>query len=437
MLLAFSLCFWAVAHFYGGRPLDVGQSNAPQGDPGVANAGPLFDGDMYATMPQIETPHPTYAEDMGRAQSAKTWVRVIFEKESQPQFAELVKSALEKQWKPDLGYQLVFGESQGPIEEAATAVTYRMAVRTHSQQYQTTEEPNKRMLFSSVDLKVSSRVNAGNQNLAPSFPDGMNRNPVPTSWDHLEFACEDPLPQSFKFHTGQLETINRRQLGILYQDFGRKLAEIPAFCFFPDRDFDYIRDLYAWPTPGEAYNPSVDPLEFAQITKALVSNYDQRPINRVYLDAICTHMVAVGATNYVAGISTVLCEWLPHLSEDRRQLLASNLPFANYELMKTLLSHRQGYLLFRTIPEVWNDPGLADFSRDYWRKNWDSPQLAWMAREFADKLKSAPVYRNSRTVAGQSKPEPVIIILPPRPASAPSNHMASTRTVPARTPAPN
>jgi hypothetical protein len=113
--------------------------------------------------------------------------------------------------------------------------------------------------------------------------------------------------------------------------------------------------------------------------------------------------------------------------------LASNLPFANYELMKTLLSHRQGYLLFKTIPEVWNDPGLAGFSRDYWRKNWDSPQLAWMAREFADKLKSAPVYSNSRTAVGQSKPEPVIIILPPRPASAPSNHMASKQPVPART----
>jgi hypothetical protein len=97
-------------------------------------------------------------------------------------------------------------------------------------------------------------------------------------------------------------------------------------------------------------------------------------------------------------------EWLPHVSEDRLQLLRSHLNFADYKLMKTLLSHRQGYLLFRNIPEVWTDPGLAQFSRNYWRQKQNSSDLSWMAREFADKLATpAPV-------AGPPKPGRILIV---------------------------
>lgn len=376
---------------------------------GQVNAGPYFEGDMYAQMPPNTAARSTSAEDEQRARSAANWVRVVFDKESQPQFVDILKSALQKQWNPNLGYQLVFGESRGPLEEAATAVTLQMKVQTYTKPYQINQEPQIQPFFVAVDLLVYPLWNNTTQTR------------IPTSWDNLTLSCENPLPTHFLFHSNELENINRKQLGTLREKFVAKLNEVPAFCFFPDQEFDAIRDLYIWPLQNGTNGSPVDPLVFAEAARRIVGHYANRPGNRSCMDSICTHLVAHGATNYVDGISIVLCEWLPHLSEGRRQLLETNLAFANYALIKTLLSHRQGYLLFRTIPQVWTDPNLANFSRQYWREKQNSPELGWMAREFADKLKPAPLSSQSATVVGNSKRESTTII------GTYTNHLATAQ----------
>jgi hypothetical protein len=337
---------------------------------GTPAASTLFEGDLFAQIHKATGPRSTAAEDEQRARQAATWVRVVFEEGSHPRFAELVKSALLKHWNSHLGYQLVFEESRGPLEEAATAVALRAKVATYTAPFQQGNQPEVLQFFRAVDLIVYKNPRA-----------------VSTSWDMMTFAAEKMLPQHFSLSPGQAETFNRQRLGELYAEFGKKLEGVPAFSFLPEADFDAIRELYTWPLGVSPDHPAADPLVFSQTAERLVKNYN-RPLYKGYLDAMCIHLLDVNATAYVDGITKVLSEWLPHVPPERLQILRSHLGFGDYTMMKALLAHRQGYLLFKTLPEVWTDPVLGEFSRNYWRDKQNSPQLGWMAREFADKLKA-------------------------------------------------
>ena len=171
IILPISLAIWALAHF-GGR--DLYGNILDQLKP-----APMFKGDLDATMPQDETLGSAYSN---RTPTATNLVRVVFEKESQPKFAELIKSALRKQWNPNLGYELVFGESSGLLEEAATIVTYRMTVRPQSEPYQTTGDPHFVSLYSSIRLITHACASAEIQKLSPPHVGTLTRDPVPTSW---------------------------------------------------------------------------------------------------------------------------------------------------------------------------------------------------------------------------------------------------------------
>jgi hypothetical protein len=363
----------------------------------------VFDGDLSATMPKPSVARSTPAEDEQRAREAASCVRVIFDGEAHPRFVELVKAAFRKQWNPKLGYQLVFEESRGPLEEQATAVTLRAKVQTYTASFQQANQPDLQPFFNAVEL------------IAYNNP----RN-VPTSWDLATYSASKPLPQQFSLGSRHPDEFNRQQLGYLYQAFSKELNKLPAFAFFPQADFDAIRDLYVWPLKSEAAQPAVEPRVFSQTAERLVKN-SNRPLYKGYLDAIACHLLTNNATAYVDGIAIVLSEWLPHVQGERLQLLRSNLSFADYALMKTLLRHRQGYLLFKTIPEVWTDPGLAEFSRDYWREKQKTGEQAWLAREFADKL--APAAAPAKTphmefvTAPQSQPTTPALTPPPFPVA--------------------
>ncbi|HTR43203.1 MAG TPA: hypothetical protein VMH87_16435 [Pseudomonadales bacterium] len=423
MVVALGLMFWAATHSLVNLPPGKIQSAPSQSDAGKLTPGSAFEGDMYATMPQDHTRPSTDAEDQERAVRAATCVRVIFDTNSQPQFAALVKSALQKRWDPHLGYQLVFGESRGPLEEAATAVTYRMSVQAHAQQYNSSLQPYHELLFSSVDLTVHSTLSAKMQNWFPPHVGYLWCNPLPASWDDLAFSCDAPLPRGFSYRQEELEGLNRRQLWSLYQNFGLKLNEVPAFCFFPDHDFDRIRDLYLWPNLNGT-NPPVDPLVFAQIATNLISKYKQNPVDpgRACLDTICFHLLDTGATNYLAGVSLITDSWSPGLSDSHLRVLIAYRSFGNYGLMEHALTQNDGYLLIENMPDIWNDPVLGYWLRSYLRKNAHS---TWLAVQYADKLKSAPVSSPPQTVSSKPKPKPVIIILSPSSVPARTNHMAS------------
>jgi hypothetical protein len=414
---ALGLTFWAFVHFYA-RP---GQSAASQTDAARLNPGPAFEGDMFATMPRDWTRPSTVAEDQERAKGAVTWVRVIFETNSQPQFAALVKSALQREWNTNLGYQLVFGESRGPLEAAATAVTYRISVQPSARSYVSTLEPNRQLLFCSVNLTVQSSLSAKIQNWFPRHVGYAWSNPVPTSWDGLGFSCDaPPLPRDFSYRPEDVDGLNRRQLYSLYHDFGLKLHQIPAFCFFPNPELARIRDLYTWPNQNGT-NPPVDPREFDEVARGLLGNYKFAPC----IDAICIHLLDSGATNYLAGITTVVGSWSPGMSAEHRQVLTTYESFANYRLMKTLLGRQNSFVFIDDMPEVWNDPVLGYWLRGYIRRNADSPQLSWMASHYADKLKTVPVFSRPQAVDNRPKPKPVIIIGSPPSAFSRTNHIAS------------
>jgi hypothetical protein len=163
-------------------------------------------------------------------------------------------------------------------------------------------------------------------------------------------------------------------------------------------------------------------VSFARIIK-----YDYNAASRTGLDAICLHLLDASATNYIAGIAVELGGWgFSDLDPKRRQQLATFIPFANYNLMKTLINRPDGFSLLDKMPELWDDPVLADWLQGYLLRH---PGLSWTARRYADKLKSAPVFSNSETARAQPQPRPVIIIVPPSAASRRTNHIASAQLI--------
>jgi hypothetical protein len=373
-----------------------------------ANSNNRFEGDLFAVLPKNGTAHSTPAEDKQRAVESASCIRVIFEKECHPKFADLVKEVLVKKFDSSLGYQLVFGESRGPLEEAATPVTLRVKVTTYAADFQINHQPDMQHFFRAVDMFVYK-----------------NQREVGTSWDMMTFAAEKELPQRFTLSVSQAESFNRERLGYLYQAFAKKLEEVPTFNFFPDKEFDAIRDLYVWPIRPQNH-PPVDPSVFAEAAQRMLANRN-RPLHREYLDAIGLHLLRSNAVAYADGVTAIAAEWLPHVDGERLELLRSHLNFGDYSMMKGLLQHRQGYLLYRKIPEVWTDPGLAEFSRSFWRNMQPSNPSYWMQREFADKLNSpAP----STTAAGAPAKTPRILIV-----TAPQAQASPPAPTPTTTPA--
>src|SRR2546423_8224410 len=161
----------------------------------------VFEGDLGARMSKNTTTRPTPAEDQQRAREAAFCVRVVFDPETHPRFAEMAKAALLKRWNQDLGYQLVFAESRGPLEEAATAVTLRLKIQLYTTDFQYANQPDLQQFFRAVDL-IGYR----------------NQREVSTSWDNLNFSASKEFPRQFKLGLDKVEKFNRQRLGYLYQE---------------------------------------------------------------------------------------------------------------------------------------------------------------------------------------------------------------------------
>src|SRR5258708_30602260 len=207
---------------------------------GHAEKSPPFEGDLFAGMPEQKNSASSFEEDVQRAQQASHWVRIVFEAESHPKFAELVVKRLKERWNPNLGFEMVFGESRGAREKEGTSGTIRISIKTYSSNMQYENRPETERFIWAVELIARKE-----------------RYDLATSWDDLHISAEKRLPQRFALAPDRVEAFNRAQMGQIYADFKKALEAAPEFSVFPGPDFDLVRPLFTY--RGTHAAPSLSP----------------------------------------------------------------------------------------------------------------------------------------------------------------------------------